>query len=64
MRPGDDGVIAKAMERVEIPEDWKYECRPALDMCSIRAYGVKLDPDNTYLGIVPAVARGVRQGGG
>ena len=59
VRPGDDGVIAKAMERVEIPENWKYEYRPVLDMCSIRAYGVKLDPDGglTFNKYIPASMR-------
>ena len=59
VRPGDDGVIAKAMERVEIPENWKYEYRPVLDMCSIRAYGVKLDQEGglTLNKYIPASMR-------
>lgn len=59
VRPGDDGIIVKVMERVEIPEGWKHEYRPVLDMCSIRAYDVKLDPDGglTFNKYIPASMR-------
>ena len=59
VRPGDEGVIAKPLEQVSIPVDWKHEYRPILDMCSIRAYGVKLDPNGelTFNKYIPASMR-------
>lgn len=63
VRPGDDGIIVKAMERVDIPEGWRQEYRPVLDMCSIRAYDAKLDPDGslTFNKYIPAQMRLTRE---
>lgn len=59
VRPGDDGTIVKAMENVSIPLDWNHKYRPALDMCNIRAYDAKLDPDGelTFNKYIPSSMR-------